>query len=104
MKSGLVLNFFDRKHRLGKHLRQGDVPDLNILVTPAVEQLDGSHLRSDVLGQDLESPGGVFDLDFPVVRHVDAVCTCCRGRAWVKGDGRCRWVIAFNVDNSRSVG
>lgn len=63
-----------------KHLRQRDIPDLNILVAPLVEQLDGAHLGKSVLRQSLESPRRVFDLDFPVIRHCDAVCTCCRGR------------------------
>lgn len=54
---------------IGKHLRQGDVPDLNILVAPLVEQLHGSHLRDSLLGQDLEGRSGVFDLDFAVFRH-----------------------------------
>lgn len=50
----------------GNHVRQGDVPDLNILVTPLVEELDGALLGERLLGQDLE---GSRDLDFPVVRH-----------------------------------
>lgn len=54
---------------IGKHLRQGDVPDLNILVAPLVEQLDAAHLREGILGQHGEGRSRVLDLDFPVVRH-----------------------------------
>jgi hypothetical protein len=48
---------------------QRDVPDLNILVAPAVEQLDAADLSDDLLGKDLVAGDGL-DLDFAVVRHV----------------------------------
>lgn len=53
----------------GKHLRQGDVPDLNVLVAPLVEQLDAAHLGESILGQHVVNRSRVLDLDFPVVRH-----------------------------------
>ena len=49
-------------------LRQRDVPDLNVLVAPAVEQLDAANLGDDILREDLVAGDGL-DLDFAVVRH-----------------------------------
>lgn len=63
-----------------EHLRQGDIPDLNILVTPLVEELHGSHLRESFLGQGVVDPGGDFDLDFTVFRHFGSVAPVVEGR------------------------
>lgn len=51
------------------HSRQGDIPNLDILVAPLVEELDAANLLGNVLGED-----GVtlrrLDLDFAGgVRH-----------------------------------
>jgi len=52
----------------GGNSRQGDVPDLDILVAPLVEQLDAANLLCDVLGQDGVALGRLdFDL---AVRHL----------------------------------
>lgn len=59
-------------HSAGGPLRQRDIPDLNVLVAPAVEQLDAANLGDDVLGKDLVAGDGL-DLDFAVVRHFGAV-------------------------------
>ena len=48
--------------------RQRNVPNLNILVAPLIEQFHSADLIGDVLGKDLV-PVGRLDLDFPVVRH-----------------------------------
>lgn len=65
--------FTDQKKKFcktnGKHLRQGDVPDLNVLVAPLVEQLNAAHLGESILGQHVVNRSRVLDLDFPVVRH-----------------------------------
>lgn len=53
---------------MGVALRQRNIPDLDILVTPAVEELDAADLSDDLLGQDLVAGG--LDLNFAVVRHV----------------------------------
>lgn len=37
--------------RAGAHSRQGDIPDLDILVAPLVEQLGRADLLGDILGQ-----------------------------------------------------
>ena len=50
-------------------LRQTDIPDLNILVAPLVEQLDAADLVCHLLGQDLVARGGVLHLDLAGVRH-----------------------------------
>ncbi len=59
-------------------VREGDVPDLNILVAPFVEELRAANLRYDVLGQDWVALGCLnFDL---AVRHIrDRVCVLCGG-------------------------
>lgn len=49
-------------------LRQGDVADLDIFVTPLVEELDGTNLISDLLGQNGVARNGL-DFDFSAVRH-----------------------------------
>ena len=51
----------------GSHSRQGDIPDLDILVAPLVEELGGANLLGDILGQDRVALGRL-DLDF-AVRH-----------------------------------
>lgn len=61
-----------RKFAGGVSLRQRDIPDLNVLVAPAVEQLDAANLGDDLLGKDLVAGDGL-DLDFAVVRHFGAV-------------------------------
>jgi hypothetical protein len=48
-------------------IREGDVPDLNILVAPLVEQLDAANLVGHLLGED-GITGGALDFDF-AVRH-----------------------------------
>lgn len=75
----LEMNLVAEEALLQKHVRQRNVPDLNILVAPLVEELDRAHLRKSILGQHGVGRSRVLDLDFPVVRHFDAVCTCCRG-------------------------
>jgi len=52
-----------------------DVPDLNILVTPLVEQLDAANLVGDFLGKD-SIARGALDFDF-AVRHD---CDCAERR------------------------
>jgi hypothetical protein len=54
--------------------RQRDIPNLDILVTPLVEQLDRSDLIGDFLGENAVGAIGRFDLDFAVVRHGG----CCK--------------------------
>ena len=49
----------------GAHSRQGDIPDLDILVAPLVEQLGGANLLGDILGQHRVALGRL-DLDFAV--------------------------------------
>jgi hypothetical protein len=51
----------------GSHSRQGDIPDLDILVAPLVEELGGANLLGDILGQHRVALGRL-DLDF-AVRH-----------------------------------
>jgi len=46
-------------------VRQRDIPDLDILVAPLVEELDAANLRRDLLGQDGNLVLGL-DLDFAV--------------------------------------
>lgn len=58
--------------QVGAHSRQGDIPDLDILEAPLVEQLDAANLLGDVLGKDGVA-GGALDLDF-ALRHIDQVC------------------------------
>ena len=53
----------------GGHSRQGDVPDLDIVVGPLVEQADLAVAVDNLLGK--RSKGR--DLDVPVVGHVDCV-------------------------------
>ena len=55
---------------------QGDVPDLDILVAPLVEQLDAANLGGHVLGQDGVALRGL-DLDFTGVGHFG-----CMRRDW----------------------
>jgi len=50
------------------NIRQGDISNFNILITPFVEQLDAANLVRDIFGQDLV--GEVLDLNFAVLRHV----------------------------------
>ena len=57
-------------------LRQTDVPNLDILVRPLVEELDGPDLLSDILGKD-GVPAGVLDLDFAAVGHGYDGCWRC---------------------------
>ena len=52
------------------YLRQRDVPDLNILIAPLIEQLNSADFINDILGENLV-PVGRFHLDFTVVRHGD---------------------------------
>ena len=63
-------------------LRQGDIPNLNVLVTPFVEQLDAANFIGDLLGKHLVARDGLdFDFDFfdfLVIRHVGDV-------EWVEG-------------------
>jgi len=50
---------------------EGDVPDLDVLVAPLVEELGAANLGSDILGQDWVSLDGLdFDL---AVRHVRGI-------------------------------
>lgn len=49
------------------NLREGDVTDLNIIVAPLVEKLDGANLVGNLLGEDLVGDGRNLDLD---LRHV----------------------------------
>lgn len=49
-------------------VREGDVPNLDVLVAPLVEQLDAANLLGNILGEDGVA-GGALDLDF-AVRHV----------------------------------
>jgi hypothetical protein len=53
-------------------VRERDVPDLNVLVTPLVEQLHAANLCGDILRQDAVSGRG-FDLNFAVGHG----CDCC---------------------------
>lgn len=55
--------------RARENIRQGDVANLNILVCPLVEQLDGADLLGDILWENSKGDGGV-DLDF-AFRHID---------------------------------
>ncbi len=48
-------------------VREGDVPDLDIIVAPLVEQLDAADLVGDLLRED-GIAGWALDLDF-AVRH-----------------------------------
>ena len=72
--------FFLLREATSKYVRQGDVSDFNILVTPLVEQLHATLLSNNLLGQNLESRRRALDLNFPVVRHYYCVwCSCRRG-------------------------
>lgn len=52
-------------------IRQRDVADLNILVAPLVEELDGANLVGDVLWED-GIAAWALDLDFlGVLRHCE---------------------------------
>lgn len=51
-------------------VRKRDVPDLDVLVAPLVEQLDAANLAGDILGEDWVTLRAL-DLDFSGVRHVD---------------------------------
>lgn len=51
------------------HVRQRNIPNLNILVAPLVEELDAADFRGNIFGQHRE-PGRAIDLDFPAVGHV----------------------------------
>ena len=50
-------------------IRQGDIPNLDILVCPLVEELDAANLCGDILGEDLVA--GLRDLNFDIAgfRH-----------------------------------
>lgn len=86
----------------GKHLRQRDVPNLNILVAPPVEQLHRAHLREGILGQHGVNRSRVFDLDFPVVRHVGLrIAPVVEGEGFEKGDGTVSLGDPSIVDDSR---
>lgn len=63
------MNLVAEEALLQKHVRQRNVPDLNILVAPLVEQLHAALLGQDILGDGLEDRRA-FDLDFAVVGHV----------------------------------
>lgn len=53
---------------LAGHIRERDVPDLDVLVAPLVEELGASDLCDDVLGEDWVALDGLdFDL---AVRHI----------------------------------
>ena len=52
----------------GAHSRQGDIPDLDILVAPLVEQLGRADLLGDILGQHRVALGRL-NLDL-AVRHI----------------------------------
>lgn len=63
-------------------VRERDVPDLNVLVAPLVEQLDAANLLGDVLGKDGVA-GLALDLDFAVRHDCDVL-----GNDWFR-----RWVV-----------
>jgi len=52
---------------------QGDISDLDILITPLIEQLDAANLGRDFLGENLVTAAGALNLDLTVVRHVGDV-------------------------------
>lgn len=66
-QSGENEKFAKSIRKKGAPLRQGDVADLDILVGPLVEQLDGADLRGHVLGEHRGLDG--LNFDFTVVRH-----------------------------------
>lgn len=53
--------------------RQGDISDLNIFITPFIEQLDAADFRRDILGKNGVGATGALDLNLTVVRHVGDV-------------------------------
>lgn len=71
----------------GGAIRERDVPDLNVLVAPFVEQLDAANFVGDFLGEDRVA-GGALDFDF-AVRHD---CGCAERRLGEDGGrlGVCR--------------
>lgn len=67
-----------------QYSRQGDIPDLNILIAPLVEQLDATNLIGNLLRQDI---GGRLcsDLGLAGFRHDgDLVLYACSRREGVK--------------------
>lgn len=76
----------------GAFVRQRDIPNLNILVGPLVEQLDAANFVGYILGQDLVAAVGRFDFDFSVVRHVGDVIVSSKRSVVIENAGRrCRW-------------
>lgn len=67
--------------KFGDCLRERDVPDLNILVAPLVEQLDAANLLGHILGEDGVA-GGALDLNFAVGHDCDVL-----GDDWGGGMG-----------------
>ena len=53
-----------------RNSRQGNVPDLNVLIAPLVEQLDAANLVDDVLGQDRRY--GLY-YNLAGIRHIHSV-------------------------------
>jgi hypothetical protein len=70
-------------------VRKRDVPDLNVLVAPLVEQLDAANLLGDLLGKDGVA-GGALDLNFAVRHDCDVLgATRFGGLVRVSGRDRC---------------
>ena len=73
-----------RYENFRERIRERNVPDLNVLVAPLVEQLDAANLVGDVLGQDGVA-GRALDLDFAVRHDCDVL-----GVDWGRRMGRFR--------------
>ena len=78
-------------------VRQRDVSDLDILVAPLVEELHGTDLRGDILGQD-GGDGLALDFDF-AFRHVGWLWRRCvvREYAVIRDRRRCRWLLVVQL-------
>jgi len=68
-------------------LRQRDIPDLDILVCPLVEELDAANLGGDILGEDLVA--GRLDLNLDIAGFRHNCYLCCGGdiggvRCWAR--------------------
>ena len=75
----------------GDGVRERDIPNLDVLVAPLVEQLHAANLVCDVLGEDRIASGAI-DFDFAVRHNCDfsegRLVPEWRVRAWVVVD---RW-------------
>ena len=88
------------KQDVGVAVRERDIPNLDILVAPLVEQLDAANLISDVLEKN-SIAARALDFDF-AVRHV---CDCAERRFFGEVEVSLVVVVrvAWKFEKSRSI-